>query len=225
MIHEFFWIAASASHIHADNPNNNKTFLATDVSMPFINAKPAVINGLRKLANPSWLVIFLVVPFNKISLFSKGLIAFMISFISVFVRIIPEPVIYSLLNLSICLSRKHFPKFLAISFLYLATFDKIFPKIGMSWRTPPNCTTLDNWVFENFILPGEPFVKTLRIFETYVSVNNSLCRKLVSSLEFPIKFDKRFKVTSVPFFIADFNLLSCELENFLFKVSYWVILY
>ena len=25
--------------------------------------------------------------------------------------------------------------------------------------------------------------------------------------------DERFKVTSVPFFIPDFNLLSCELKN------------
>ena len=46
--------------------------------------------------------------------------------------------------------------------------------------------------------------KSLRIFETCVLVNNDLCRKLVLSLEFPIKFDKRFKVTSVPFFFADF---------------------
>ena len=125
----FFLIAASASHIPADNPNSNKIFLATNVSILFINAKPAVINGLRKLGNASsWLVIFLVVPLNKISLFSKGLIAFMISFISLFVRVIPEPVIYSLLNLSVCLSRKNFSKFLAISFPYLATFEKYSQK-------------------------------------------------------------------------------------------------
>ena len=42
---------------------------------------------------PFWLVIFLVVPFNEISLFSKDLITFIISFISLFVRVIPEPVI------------------------------------------------------------------------------------------------------------------------------------
>ena len=41
-----------------------------------------------------------------------------------------------------------------------------------------------------------------------VSVNNNLFGKLVSSLKFRIKFDERFKVTTVPFFIADFNLLS-----------------
>ena len=45
----------------------------------------------------------------------------------------------------------------------------------------------------------------LQIFETYVSVNNISCEKLVSSLEFPIKFDERFKVMSVPFCILDFN--------------------
>ena len=31
---------------------------------------------------------------------------------------------------------------------------------------------------------------------------------------------KRFKVTLVPFFIPDFNLLSCELDNFTFKQLY-----
>ena len=48
------------------------------------------------------------------------------------------------------------------------------------------------------------------MFETCVSANNNLCGKQVSSLECPIKFDERFKATSVPFFLADFNLLSYE---------------
>ena len=39
------------------------------------------------------------------------------------------------------------------------------------------------------------------------------------------KFDERFKVTPVPIFIPDFNLLICELHNFTFKVLYLVILY
>ena len=60
----------------------------------FINVKAAVINDLRKLENPpSSLVIFLVVHFNKISLFSNDLITFIISFISLFVRFFPEPLI------------------------------------------------------------------------------------------------------------------------------------
>ena len=53
-----------------------------------------------------------------------------------------------------------------------------------------------------------------KLCESSVLVKNNLCGKLVSSLQFPIQFDQRFEVTSVPFFIADFNLLSCELENF-----------
>ena len=118
-----------------------------------------------------------------------------------FVRVIPEqlPVIYSFLNLSICLSRKYIPKFLAIS--VLAIFDKTFPKISMSQITPPDCTNLDNWVFKNFILADQPFAKALSVFETYVSFNNNLCGKLVSSLELPIKTDERFKFTSVPFLL------------------------
>ena len=57
------------------------------------------------------------------------------------------------------------------------------------------------------MLADETFPKASRIFETLLSVNFILRRKLVSSLELPIKFDLKFKVTSVPFFIADFNSL------------------
>ena len=39
-------------------------------------------------------------------------------------------------------------------------------------------------------------------------------------IESLITFDERFKVPSVPFFIPDFNLLSCESEDFTFKVLY-----
>ena len=35
-----------------------------------MNGEPAVINGLRKLRNSPWPVIFLVVPFNGIPLLS-----------------------------------------------------------------------------------------------------------------------------------------------------------
>ena len=38
-------------------------------------------------------------------------------------------------------------------------------------------------------------------------------------------FDDRFKVTSAKYFDPDFNLLSCELDNLVFKVLSWVILY
>ena len=64
------------------------------------------------------------------------------------------------------------------------------------------------------------YLQSLRKPETCTLVNNNLCEKLVSALELPITFDERFKVTSVPFFIPDFNLLSCELDNFQFTVLY-----
>ena len=79
------------------------------MSTLFINGKPVVIIGLRKLRNlPSWLVFFLVVSLNKIPLFSKDLIDFIIYFVLLIVSVIPEPVMYSLLNASISLSRKFF---------------------------------------------------------------------------------------------------------------------
>ena len=71
----------------------------------------------------------------------------------------------------------------------------------------------------------KPFPKALQRFETYVLVNNNLCRKLFSLLEPPIIFDQILKATSVPFFIIVFNLLICELDNFTFKVLYKVTLY
>ena len=71
--------------------------------------------------------------------------------------------------------------------------------------------------FLKFILADEPFAKALRIFETFVSANNSLYRELVSSIEFPIKFDEKLRVASVLFFIPDFSLLNCELDSFAFK--------
>ena len=71
-----------------------KNLLAKSVSILFINGELAVNNGLRKFKNPSsLLVIFLIAPFNKSTLFFKGLITFIISFISLFVRIIFGPVI------------------------------------------------------------------------------------------------------------------------------------
>ena len=83
----FFGTGASVADTAGDNPNGNKTYLGNGVIALFINGKPAVINGLRKLRNhPPWLVNFLVVLFNNIPLFSKDLITFITSFISLLVR-------------------------------------------------------------------------------------------------------------------------------------------
>ena len=79
--------------------------------------------------------------------------------------------------------------------------------------------------FDDFILAEEPFAKALWSLETCVLVNNNLCGKFFPSLESPTSFDESAKVTAVPFFIPNCYLLSCEFENFTFKVLYWVILY
>ena len=61
--------------------------------------------------------------------------------------------------------------------------------------------------------------------ETCVLVNKNLWGKLFLSFESPTRIDKFFKVISVPFFIPESNLLSCELDNFTFKALHRVILY
>ena len=59
-----------------------------------INGKLTGINRLGKLRNlPSWLVILLVVSFNKVPLFLKDLTIFKISFVSLFVSISVEALV------------------------------------------------------------------------------------------------------------------------------------
>ena len=64
-----------------------------------------------------------------------------------------------------------------------------------------DCINLDIEVFENFVLADEPFAKGLRIFETCVSVDNNLCENLVLSLEFPIRFEERYKLLQFNFLL------------------------
>ena len=95
----------------------------------------------------------------------------------------------------------------------------------MSTRNSPDFAILDNWIFNNFILADdELFLKALKSLETCLSVNNNLYGKLVSP-QSPVSIDERFKVTSVWFYIPDFSLPSCELDNFKFKWLFWHILY
>ena len=64
---------------------------------------------------------------------------------------------------------------LSIFFInYKQTFindPKILP------RNPPDCTILDNLVFDNFTLADEIFGKPLQSFETFISVSNNLSEK------------------------------------------------
>ena len=83
-------------------------------------------------------------------------------------------------------------------------------------KNPPDCLLLWNWVCDNFIFVKELFAKALRSFE------NNLSLKYFPSLESQARFDEMFKAISVPLFIY---LLSFKLDNFMFKVLYWVILF
>ena len=51
-------------------------------------------------------------------------------------------------------------------------------------------------------------------------MDNNLCGKLVSSLGSPTTFNESYKFILLPLFIPDFNLLSCESDNFTFKMLY-----
>ena len=92
--------------------------------------------------------------------------------------------------------------------------SKVDVTLDISVKNSLDCIILDSWVFENVILADELFVIVLQILETCVSVNNILCINLFSSLEFPIKFDERFKVTSVPFFLSLFSYFLLIFINF-----------
>ena len=92
-------------------------------------------------------------------------------------------------------------------------------------KNPPDCSILWKWVFDKFTLANELFVKAWRSLESYVIINNDLFGEFFSSLDSSTIFDKSLKVTSVPIFITGFNLLTCKLGNFTFKVLHWVILY
>ena len=95
-IYLFILIAAYFADAAAVNPNGTKMLLESCVITFFINGKPIDINCLRKLRNPSWLPNFLALPVNRTPLFFEKLISFEISFISLFVRVIPKPVIYEI---------------------------------------------------------------------------------------------------------------------------------
>ena len=92
-------------------------------------------------------------------------------------------------------------------------------------RNPPDCTILNNWVLDNFTSADELLAKVLQSFETCLPIGGKFYGNMVLSLKSTIIFDDRSKVTQVAFFIADFNVLSCELESFAFTLFYWAILF
>ena len=99
------------------------TFDTFGTSSTFIiEQNSRVNNGPRKLRNPlSWLLIFLLVSFNKIPRFSKERITFIISFISWFVGVILEFYIF-LLRTSIHVFTNCFAAFLPHLYLMLISY-------------------------------------------------------------------------------------------------------
>ena len=101
----------------------------------FIYGKLVAINGLRKLRNkPFCRIIFLVVLFNKIPLFSRNLINLAISFMSLFVSIIPEPIlglnfVASLFKSGSALLNASAPH-LVLNLVYLQVRQKLCRKIS-----------------------------------------------------------------------------------------------
>ena len=88
----FLLIAASSDNAAAVNLRSTRTLFANGVSIFFVNGKATLVNRARKLCiPPSWLLIFLVIPLNNMFLFSKDLLTFAMSFVSLFVSVIPEP--------------------------------------------------------------------------------------------------------------------------------------
>ena len=131
----FFWIAESVTDAAIVNPNRIK-ILSTNVACTFfINGNLPDTIGLRQLRNPTfWLLISLVVTFNKIPLFSKDLITFITSFISLLTSVSPEPLKFGNLFkffLSIMLGHLCPTKspisllFKALGFLYFNYFSHI----------------------------------------------------------------------------------------------------
>ena len=181
-----------------------------------LNVPNNVLRNLPFCTFASFLIVSLTYFVNKPDS-SSDLTIFMISFISSFEiinAVIPDSNIFLWITASVADAAAVNPN--SLKTLLANTLSTFFIK-----DNPILC----KWVFDNFILADEPFAKALRSLETCVLTNNNLSGKLFSSLESTTAFDESFKHASRPYFIPDFNSLSCELDNFAFKVLYWVILY
>ena len=65
------------------------------------------------------------------------------------------------------------------------------------------------------------FAKALRGLQTFLSCISKFWGKLVSLV--PIMFNDNHRDTSVAFFVTDFSLLRCNIDNFTFTLWYWVV--
>ena len=76
---------------------------------------------------------------------------------------------------------------------------------------PTNIEAFYLEVFDNFVVADELLAKVLGGLKIWVLFNNNFWENLIPLLQPPIRFNERFNVTSVTFFVPDVNLLSCEL--------------
>ena len=173
--------------------------------------------------NPSFysfdlfLIVALTPFFNKPDS-SSDLAIFMISFIAsleIINFVVPDPNIFLWIAASVAdaaaVNHNGIKMLLAnvLSTFFIKGKQKFSNGPESLPKNPPSCPILCNWVFDNFTLAEELFAKALRWFETCVLDNNSLCGKLLLSLESQTTFDENFKVILITFFIPNYKLLSC----------------
>ena len=111
-------------------------------------------------------------PFIKKATFSRDLTIFMISLVSSFgiISVVtPDPKIFFWLAAFVADAAAVSPYGIKTLLAHgLSTFlfkDKLVFSNDLKSlpKNPPNCTILDSWIFENFILADERFAKALRI--------------------------------------------------------------
>ena len=136
----------------------------------------------------SWLVIYLVVTFNKIPLVFEDLMNFKISLFhcllasvmslgvlnfftkNIYSRISKNIIRFPLYRFFVYY---YFFKIHVISFSWKWINDLIWIRSITRHQNYPKLYHLDSWVFENFMLADESFAKALRIFQICVLVNHN----------------------------------------------------
>ena len=77
---KIFWIAPTVADTASINPNDTKTLFTNRVTTSFMDGKVTLVNGAQNFSTPpSWLLIFRVVPFIKVTLLFKVIITLIIS--------------------------------------------------------------------------------------------------------------------------------------------------
>ena len=92
-------------------------------------------------------------------------------------------------------------------------------------RNPPDSMILGIYVFDNLTSADKLFAKIYKYLKLVNQLASPSARTSFLLNVIPMKFDDSIQVTPVAFSVAGFNFSSFDLENFIFKVLHWVILY